>query len=328
MAYCRRNTIVPRREPGCAPNRQGATSVPSSGRPHDSKATSWRDILRGVAGNIANDQIPGRAAQMSFYFFLSVFPMLLVLMAALGVFLNAQSLLHEALMQWLAQLIPSSILGLFSTLLDHLAEQSSAPLSWGIALALWAASSGMVATIDSLNQAYAITEVRPWWRQRLVGLALTLVLMVVMGVAMTLLTYGAPLATALADRMRTGTAFLLAWRFTQWLVIFGFSLLAFNSLYYLGPSRPHVRWRWFPAGTLIAIVLWLAASLGLKFYVTHIGHYSVAYGALGGVIVLLMWFYFTAIAILVGADINARCERRLGSIGAGNTRQRGSVRLA
>lgn len=277
---------------------------------HASHVINWGDILLSVARNMANDRIPGRAAQMSFYFFLSVFPLLLILMAALGLFLDAQSLLRDTLMQRLEPLVPPSILRVFSDLLDHLAAQSGAPLTWGIVIALWASSSGMVATIRGLNQAYAVADVRPWWKQRLAGVALTLVLMTVMAVVMVLLTYGVPLAETLARRMGLDEAFLLAWRIVQWPLIFGFAILAFDLLYHFGPSRPPARWRWFRPGTLIAISLWLLASIGLKIYVTRIGHYSVAYGALGGVIVLLLWFYLSAIAILAGAEINAQRECR------------------
>ncbi len=261
-----------------------------------------------VARNMANDRIPGRAAQMSFYFFLSVFPILLILMAVLGLFLDAQSLVRETILQRLALLVSPSVVELFTGLLDHLAAQPGAPLTWGIVLSLWAGSSGMVATIRGLNRAYEVKEGRSWWKRRLLGIALTLLLMLMMATTMVLLTYGVPLAESLAQRMGLGPAFLQAWRVAQWPVIFAIAVVGFEQLYHLGPNRPAQRWRWWSPGALVAAALWLAVSLALKLYVTSIGSYNVAYGSLGGVIVLLLWFYFTAIAILAGADINAQRE--------------------
>lgn len=275
----------------------------------DRDDVSWAGTARRVSRRIADDQIPGRAAQMSFYFFLSVFPMLLVLMAALGQFLDAQSLVRGAILERLASIAPDPIVKVFTGALDHLAGQARAPLTWGILVALWASSSGMVATIRGLNLAYGVEEERPWWKRRLVALILTLVLMVFIGAAMLLLAYGVPLAEALARRMGFGSAFVLGWQIGQWPVIFGFVLLAFDLLYYFAPHRPRVRWHWMQPGTMIAIALWLAASLGLKFYVANFANYKLAYGSLGAVIVLMLWFYLTGIAILAGAEINSQCEQ-------------------
>jgi membrane protein len=262
-----------------------------------------------MAAGLANDEIPGRAAQMSFYFFLSVFPILLILMAVLGSVLDAQALLRETITQRLSGLAPPSIVYLFTGLLDHLAARTGAPLTWGIVIALWAAASGMVATIRGLNQAYQVKEARSRWRRRLVGIALTLVLMLMLGVAMLLLSYGVPLAESLALRMDFGIAALLFWRIAQWPVIFLFALAAFSLLYNFAPNRRAEHWRWWSPGTLVAVALWLAASLGLKLYVDNIGTYNLAYGSIGGVIVLLLWFYVTSIAILIGAQLNALSER-------------------
>lgn len=246
---------------------------------------------------------------MSFYFFLSVFPMLLILMAALGMFLDAQWLVRDAILDRLATVAPRSIVRVFGGVIDHLAGRAGAPLTWGLVVAMWAASSGMVATIRGLNRAYGVDEERPWWRRRLVGLVLLLALMTFTTAAMLLLAYGVPMAELLAQNMGLGPTFVLAWQIGQWPVIFGFVLLAFDLLYHFAPHRPRARWQWVRPGTLIAIALWLVASIGLKVYVANFADYNVAYGSLGAVIVLLLWFYLTGVAILVGAEINVQLER-------------------
>ena len=273
----------------------------------------WRGFVQAVARRMVDDGITGRAAQMSFYFFLSVFPVLLILMAVMGLFLDARWLIRDSILDRLSSVVPESMVRLFVGLLDHLAAQPGGPLTWGIVVALWAASSGMVATIRGLNLAYDVKEERPWWRRRLVGIALTLGFMLLLSVAMLLLAYGVPIAEAVAYRMGLGEVFLLAWRLGQWPVIFGFVLLAFELLYHYAPNRPpdrpHLPGGWLKPGTLIAIALWLAASVGLKFFVANFAQYNVAYGSLGAVIVLLLWFYLTGIAILAGAEINAELEK-------------------
>lgn len=250
---------------------------------------------------------------MSFYFFLSVFPIALVLMAGLGLFLDAQGLVRDALLDRLAAVAPASIVRVFTRLLDHLADRSTGPLTLGLVVALWAASSGMVSTIRGLNLAYDVAEERSWWRRRLVGLAITLAFMALLAMAMMLLTYGVPMAAALAQSWGLGPLFVQVWQFAQWPVIFAFVLLAFDILYYFAPHRPHVQWRWGQPGTIVAILLWLLASLSLKYYAANFADYNVVYGSVGAIIVLLLWFYLTSLAILTGAEVNARLETAEGA---------------
>ncbi len=266
-------------------------------------------LLHRIAANMVNDRIPGRAAQMSFYFFLSVFPFLLILVATLGLFLDAQSLLGDSVLSRLMPLLPPSILQIYSDLLGYLAAHSDAPLALGIAIALWSSSSGMVSTADGLDQAYQIADRRPWWKRRLVGFAMTLCLMLIVAAATTLLTFGVPMAEGAAARAGLESAFVLGWRIAQWPLLLAITMLTLDLLYHFGPSRRPARWRWFPVGTWVAMLLWLGATLGLRFYMIRFGNYSVVYGTLGGVIVLLMWFYVTAMAILIGAEINAFSEQ-------------------
>ena len=275
-----------------------------------SAASAWAETVRAVARRFADDQIPGRAAQMSFYFFLSVFPVLLIFVAVLGLFLDVRTLAGGTIIDRLATVAPPSIARLLIQLLEHLAWQSGKPLTWGVVVALWAGSSAMVATIRGLNLAYAVEEERPWWQRRLVGLALTLTFMLMITIAMLLMAYGIPLAESLAKGMGLNSTSLLAWRIAQWPMIFLFVLVAFDLLYHFAPSRRLRHWIWLQTGTLIAIALWFAASLGLKFYVANFANYNVVYGSLGAVIALLLWFYLTSIAILSGAEINARLEMR------------------
>lgn len=271
--------------------------------------SGWPGIAKGVAQRMARDGAPGRAAEMAYYFFLSVFPILLVVLALLGLFLDAQQLVRNTVLDHLAAIAPESISSLFERMLDRLADQPGRPLSVGIVIGVWAGSSGMVATIRALNRAYDVAEERSWWRRRLIGIVLTIVLVFFIAVAMLLLAYGTPIAEMIAQQLGLGALFVIGGRIAQWAVILAFLLLAFAVLYRFGPHRQRPAAKWFLPGTLIAIVLWLIASMALKLYVANIARYDVAYGSVGAVIVLLLWFYVASLAVLTGAEINARLER-------------------
>ncbi len=264
--------------------------------------------LRAVAGRLADDQIPARAAQMAFYFFLSLFPTIVLLMAAVHALSDAQWLVRNAVLWRLDTVAPRQAASLFGPLLDHLAHRPTLPFAWGL-IALWAASSGMAATIHGLNAAYGIDDRRGWWRARLIGLALTLALLVLTTAAMLLLAYGDSTARAIIESRGWHPSVVLAWRIGHWPLTLALVVLAFDLLYHFGPNRPPGRWRWVSAGTLLAMSLWTLASLGLDYYVSNIRNYTTTYGAIGTVIVLLLWFYLTSIAILSGAEVNAKLDK-------------------
>jgi membrane protein len=277
-------------------------------RPGDVVAR-WTRIARLVGRRFAEEALPGRAAEMSFYFFLSLFPVLLLLIAVLGVFFDAQWLIRDTVVSRLDRVAPAQVVHLIDRLLRELSGRPRGPLSIGVVVALWAASSGMVATIRALNRAYGVKDERSWWRRRLLGIALTVAFMLLTAAAMVLLAYGVPIAEATAQHMGLGGAFVLAWRIGQWPVVVGVLLVAFHMLYRYAPHHARRRERWLQPGTLIGIALWLAASFGLRIYAANVARYDVAYGSLGAVVVVLLWFYLTNLAVLAGAEINAQAER-------------------
>lgn len=266
------------------------------------------DTLRAVIGKLAADEIPARAAQMAFYFFLSLFPTVVILMAAAYSFADAQWLVRNAVLWRLDSFAPSQSAAFFRPLLDHLAQRPTGSFFWA-PIALWAASSGMAATIHGLNAAWGIDDRRSWWRARLIGLALTVALLVLTTAATLLLAFADPVVRQMAEREGWHGGLLLAWRIGHWPIAIGLAVLAFDLLYHYGPNRSRPKWRWFSAGTLVALALWLLASLGLDFYVSSVRNYSTVYGPVGTVIVLMLWIYLTSIAVLVGAEVNARLEK-------------------
>ena len=242
---------------------------------------------------------------MSFYFFLSIFPILLILTGALGLFLDAKWLVRDSLLDLIGSVAPPSVVGLLDQLLVHLTDNAARPLGWGIVLTLWASSSGMTATIRGLNVAYGVEEERAWWKRRLVALGLTLVLMVLLAAAMLLLAYGSPMVEMVVERWDLGARWVVVGWILQWTMLVGFLLLAFEIIYHIAPHRAVGGWKSVRAGSCVAALLWVGGSLVIKYYAANLAHYNVAYGSIGAVVVLQLWFYWTGIAILMGAEIDA-----------------------
>ena len=186
-------------------------------------------------------------------------------------------------------------------------EKNGGLLTLGMLGTIWSTSSGLNAIIDTLNQAYDIQEARPWWKVKLIALGLTIALAVFIVISFALVLVGPTLAEKVAVWAHLGPAFAWTWKILQWPVVFGLVALAIAMIYYYAPDAEQ-EWVWITPGSIFATTLWLAISLGFKFYVAHFTSYNATYGAIGGVIVLMLWFYVSALAVLVGAELNAEIE--------------------
>jgi membrane protein len=262
---------------------------------------AWRIGLR-----MADDNIFGYAAQLSYYFLFGLFPLLLILITIFGFFADTGSGLRQSLLEYLSGVMPASASGLIIQTVDEIGNSASGWKLWlGILAALWAASNGLGAIVSGLNVAYGIKETRPWWKVRLISLALTLALSGLILVGLTLFFYGGRIATAVAQDHGFGGAFTLGWHLAQWPLIFFVVLLFFSAIYYFAPAPHGQRWHFINPGALIGLIVWLVASFGFRGYLHYYNSYSKTYGSLGAVIVLLLWFYLMGTAILLGGEINA-----------------------
>lgn len=270
---------------------------------------TWRQLGRNVWAEMSEDRILGRAAQLSFYFLLSLFPLLLIMVTLLNRFAFVESALRGALFKLLNSVVPDSASDLVDGVLQHLSEGiSGTGISFGLLIALWAASSGMVAIMNALNLAYEIDESRSWWKRRLVAIGLVIAFMVLIIMALTLVVYGGEIAQAVATGLGLGSTLTTVLRIAEWPLAVAFVLLVFNLLYLYAPNIKQRSWHWLMPGTVVAVGLWFLASYGFKFYVSNFGAYNRIYGSVGAVIVLLLWLYITGIAILIGAQVNSEIE--------------------
>jgi membrane protein len=272
---------------------------------------NWKTFAGRIWTRINDHYIFGRAAQLSYYFLLAVFPLLLFLMTLLGYFAEAGSDLRNKLLTYLATVMPSSSVTLVHTTLDEITQaRGGGKLSLGILAALWAASNGMGAISETLNVAYAVKEDRPWWKVRLVAIFLTIMVSLFIVVALAIVLFGGHLGERVAAHFGFSTAFTIAWKVLQWPIALVFLLVTFDLIYYFAPNDRRPKRRLLTAGAITAVVLWLLVSFGFRLYLHFFNSYSVTYGSLGALIVLMLWFYFTGMAILIGGEVNSELELR------------------
>jgi membrane protein len=269
------------------------------------------------------DELLGRAAQLSYYALLALFPALIFLTALMGLF-SVQSFMPE-LMSYLRNVLPADALSMVQRFLTQVAEGSGANiLSLGALGALWASSSGVTAIMDALNVVFGVKEDRrPFWRVRLTAIVLTTGLAGFVIMSLALVLYGPTIGRWIADLMGFDVVFTWIWNVLQWPVIATLMLIVVAAIYHICPDRRHKRWRWVTPGSVFAVLMWLLVSLGFKAYVDNFGDYNKVYGSIAGVIVLMLWFYWSGMVLLLGGEINAEIEKAAaeGKAAAGEARR-------
>lgn len=261
---------------------------------------SWKEVAKRTWAEILEDDVFGRAAQLAYYFFLALFPFLICVIASLSVFGTADRG-RALLFQFFANALPPSAFDLINKTFDEIIH-SSGPLkmSFGIVASLWSASMGMTAVIDTLNAAYKTKETRSLLKQYAVATALTVGIAFLMVLSVAIVVVGNVILKALAP----GKIVALAWKAAEWPLVLALILFAFAITYYFAPALKIREWHWITPGAIMGVLLWLTVSFGLRIYLHFFNTYNAAYGSLGAVIVLLLWFYLSGIAVLSGAVLN------------------------
>src|SRR5438132_739405 len=225
--------------------------------------------------------------------------------------------LMERLLGYVTRVLPPESAALVRrTLGQTLAGASTSLLSLGALGALWAAAAGMVALIDALNVAHGAVEARSWWARRLVALILTVGLALFVLTALVSVISGERVGPEVAGALGLGRAFTLAWGLLRWPLVVGGLLAAVLLVYHSAPAASPPVHRLVP-GSACAVAAWLLTSSALRVYVAHFGSYDATYGSIGGVIVLMLWFYLSSLSLLVGAEINMLLWEAQAGRGAG-----------
>jgi membrane protein len=276
---------------------------------------TWKELGVRLWRQVYEDELLGRCAELAYFFLFSVFPLLLFMTALLGYVAEAKPRLQESLLRYIARVSPShDVTSLLNqTLLEIRSARTGIKLYLSLAVALWVASNGMLAVSRTLNIACGLKESRPWWWRRIVAVLLTLGFAVLIVCAMFLIFYGAAIGEAIANRIGVGPYFSAAWHvLLRWPLILLFVILSFEMVYNYAPDLGRTEQRtWGSPGAVIGVALWLLASFGLRIYLQYFHSYTTAYGSLGAVIVMLVWFYLTAFAILMGGEVNSEIAREL-----------------
>jgi membrane protein len=270
----------------------------------------WRAILvRGGRGALA-DNVTDIAASLSYYAFLAIPAVLLV---AVGVFAQtAGPGTVESMLDRLDGVVPAEALTLIDDSLTRVIENQSSAIALiavGFVLALWTASSAMNALMRGLNRVYGRDETRGFVKQRLTALGMLACLLIAFGLAFGLLVLGPHLSGWIGEALGIESFFGWLWWTLEWPILLLGLLGVFAAVLYLGPNVAHPRWRFLTPGAIAAVVIWLLASGAFAFYASSFGSYNKAWGSLAAVIIMLTWLWLSALALLLGAEINAEAER-------------------
>jgi membrane protein len=265
---------------------------------------TWRSLL--------DDNLVGRAAELGFFFIFALFPSLFTATSLLGLAARSASQIYYTLLGYLAIVIPRAAMGtVLDTFNETTAVATGGKLTFGLVFAIWSASVGFSAIQDSLNVVYKVKETRSYLGARLSAIGVTILLMVLVTLILASML-GADLLAHVAY-LRIYHHFLAAAvaytvRVFGWLLTGSLLSLFFAVIYYFAPDVKRSQWHWLTPGAAIGIIGWFLASIGLRVYVHYFNNYSLTYGGLGAVIILLTWFYLTGLMLLLGAEINSEIE--------------------
>lgn len=266
----------------------------------------WKDIILRVKDEMASDHVGLIAAGVAFYALLAIFPALTALLAIGGLLVEPLQIVDE--LNTLSNILPREIATIILSQAQDIAGSRQGGLGLaavlGILLALYSASKGVGSLIEGLNVAYDEEETRGfiWLKVITFGLTAALIVGAVLAV-MLLIAVSAAMAF-----VNLGAGVEIAVTGASWLFVLSLLSVALSALYRFGPDRDQPEWRWVSAGSIIACIIWLAASVGFAIYASNFGSYNESFGSLGGAIVLLMWLWISAYIVLMGAELNAEME--------------------
>ena len=231
----------------------------------------------------------------------------MLFLLALASYFPIETLIDE-MFKTLGGFVPPEVLTIITDQISKISQgEQTGLLTLGMLATLWSSSSAMTAIIDTLNRAYDVEEGRPWWHVRLVAIDLTIGVAIFILISFALVLVGPRMAEVITDRTVLGPAFEWTWKILQWPLVFALASAGIAMIYYFAPDVEQ-DWIWLTPGSVFATTIWLLASLGFKYYVASMGAYVETYGAIGGVMVLMLWFYISGLAILFGAEMNAEIE--------------------
>ncbi|MET9778145.1 YihY/virulence factor BrkB family protein [Streptomyces sp. NPDC006367] len=290
--------------PGAATER----AAPDS--PTQLPKRSWGALLRRVMSEFKDDELTDRAAALTYYGILALFPALLVLVSLLGI---AGPSATQEVLDNIRKLAPGSARDVLTDAVKQL--QSKAGLGSVLAVvgvlgAVWSASGYVAAFIRAANAVYDVPEGRPVWKVLPLRVVLTVVLLVLAVVSALIVVFTGSLARQAGTALGMGDTAMTAWSIAKWPVLVLLVTIMIAILYRAAPNAKVRGFRWVTPGSLVALLIWMVASAGFAFYVANFGSYNKTYGTLAGVIIFLVWLWVTNLAILLGLEFDAEMARQ------------------
>ncbi len=249
---------------------------------------------------IGRDDIPGMAAQLAYFFLLSLFPLLIFLVTLLPYL----SITQDYLLSYIRDFAPGESMDLIETSINEVMNKNVKLLSFGIIATLWSASNGINAIVSAFNKAYDVKETRSFIVARGIAILLTLGMILVIIVALLLPVFGKHIGVFLFAKFGFSKQFLSGWNALRWLISPLFLFIIFTGLYWIAPNHKLTCLSAIP-GALFSTIGWAITSLSFSFYVGNFGNYTATYGSIGAIIVLMIWFYLSGFVIILGGEINA-----------------------
>jgi membrane protein len=277
-------------------------------RPGEIPPRGWSSILKRVKAEVKRDNVSLLAAGVAFYAMLAIFPAIIAMVTVYGMVADPNQI--ESQINEFAKSLPTGADQLLTEQLKNVTSAGRQSLSVGLAVSLlavlWSASGGVQGLVKGLNVVYDERETRGFVKLRGLSLLLTLGAIVVAVVALALIA----VFPAVIDNLGLGRAGELAASIARWVALALLVLVALAVVYRYAPDRAKPRWRWVSPGAVVALALWLLGSIGFSFYVDNFGKYNQTYGALAAVIILLLWLFLSAFAVLLGGELDAEIERQ------------------
>jgi membrane protein len=248
--------------------------------------------------------------------------MVFFLMAILGLLAKGHDL-QSGLLGYAGRLMPPDAYTLLQKTLKEITTNSTGlKLAIGLVLALWSGAGGVSSIMDALNRCYHVRDSRPFWKQKLIAIGLTIAISALTISALIIILYGGTIAQFVGAHTGLSSATVMAWRIVQWPVALFFVVLAFALLYFWGPDTEQ-EWQWITPGSLIGVLLWIGVSILFRVYLHYFNSYSKTYGSLGAVIILLYWLYISGLALLIGGEINSEIEHAAAERGHPEAKEEG-----
>ncbi|MEC2057078.1 YihY/virulence factor BrkB family protein [Peribacillus psychrosaccharolyticus] len=255
---------------------------------------------------IKEDRATGLAAEQAYYYMLSLFPLLILLLSILP-YLQIEP---QKAIEFINNFLPSeSTEVLEENIVTIVSERNGGLLTVGILGTIWSASNGMNAFIHAMNIAFDVEETRNFIKARLISIVLTLVLIFAFIVVLVLPVFGSTIINMIEYVVPLSESFESLINLLRWVVALAVLVIVLTTLYRFAPNKQYPFKQVIP-GAVSATIIWLAISLGFSFYVSNFGNYSATYGSLGGVIILMLWLYLTGLTLVIGGEINALFHKR------------------